>query len=210
MSDRRDLIVVVGMPSGGTSLVAGLLHHLGVDMGRVAEGVQPGARQYEGFECLDCWEGGITGAFDPAAAQQFMASVVSYCDARRAAATGPVGVKHNPLVWLGMFSGIGALPIRLVHVRRPLDDVMRSDRRYRGDDLGRAGRMGMHWLAMQRLLEQVPPSATLDFGLVRESPAAAIATLVDALALAPGEEQVAGARAFVVPPSPPAPASMSA
>ena len=96
MDEAHDLIVVVGMPSGGTSLVAGLLHHLGVDMGRIAEGAQPGPRPYEGFECLDCWEGAIEGAFDPAAAEAFMSSVVGYVDARRAAASGPIGVKHNP------------------------------------------------------------------------------------------------------------------
>ena len=72
MHTTPDLVVVAGMPSGGTSLVAGLLHNLGVDMGRIARGVQPGARRYEGFECIDCWEGAIQGAFDPAATAQFM------------------------------------------------------------------------------------------------------------------------------------------
>lgn len=208
--DAQDVIVVVGMPSGGTSLVAGLLDHLGVDMGRVARGIQPGARAYEGFECLDCWEGAIEGAFEPAAGKAFMTSVVRYLDTRRGVGAGPAGVKHNPLVWLGMFSGIEALPIRTVHVHRPLDEVMRSDRRYRGDDLGRAGRMGMHWLTMQRLLEQIPPRAALEFGRVREDPELAIATLIEAFDLAPDEAQTAGARAFVQPSSAEAAASVSA
>ncbi len=66
------MIMVVGMPSGGTSLIAGLLHHLGVDMGRFERGISDGRRKYEGFECLDCWEGAIRHAFDPSQSQEFM------------------------------------------------------------------------------------------------------------------------------------------
>ncbi len=128
-----------------------------------------------------------------------MQSVVEYNARRRNAAVGPFGVKHNPLVWLGMFDGIESLPVRYLHIYRPLDEVMTSDRRYRGDDLGRAAKMGMSHLAMTRLLERVKPELSLTFAGVLEDPAATVDALVDALELSPDYDQLERARQFVQP-----------
>lgn len=193
------MIMVVGMPSGGTSLVAGLLHHLGVDMGRFERGVPEGRRHYEGFECLDCWEGAISHAFDASQSQAFMQSVVQYIARRSAAAIGPFGVKHNPLLWLGMFDGIEQLPLRIVQVRRPLDEVMTSDRRYRGDDVARAARMGVSYLGMNRLVERIQPVLELTFAGIIQNPDQSVESLIEAFGLSPDYGQIESARDFVQP-----------
>ena len=196
---HHSLILVAGMPSGGTSVAAGLLHHLGVDMGRIERGVAPGPRRYEGFECLDCWEDGIQGAYDPARTEDFMTSVSAYLQTRLQTADHPYGVKHNPLVWLGMFDGIDTLPIRILHIHRPLDEVMVSDRRYRGDDLHRAARLGMATLALARLLEQITPTLSLEFRHVLADPMGSTEAIVDHFELTPSTSQRAEAIRFVDP-----------
>ncbi len=91
------------------------------------------------------------------------------------------------------------MPVRIVKVHRPLDEVMISDRRYRGDDFARAARMGMSYLAMNRLVERINPDLSLTFEGVLEDPAVAVDAVVEALMLSPNYDQIERARHFVQP-----------
>jgi hypothetical protein len=48
--DNRKLIVIPAVPSSGTSALAGVLYHLGVDMGSFSLEQQENTRGYEMFE----------------------------------------------------------------------------------------------------------------------------------------------------------------
>ena len=195
MSDK--IILVAGLPSGGTSLVAGVLHHLGVDMGEVATHAY-GSRNYLGFEC-EIAKREFGGLPSDASPDTMLATAQSYFDKRLAAAYGPVGVKLNILILLGQCKGVEALPIKVVHVKRNLEDTFASDIKYTGEDMGRAATRGMLDLGLRQLVRKVSPAAVIEYETSIREPRLTVEVLVAALQLNPTPGQVEAAIAFIDP-----------
>lgn len=168
--DHDRLIYVVGAPCSGTSLVAGMLHHLGVDMG---EGHWlESSRPYPTFEDARCKE----YVAEPTPAQEFIMGggrdFRAYCEMRLREANGrPCGVKIGAAYWLGD-PDPKTLPVRLVHVERPLEDAILSDWKYqvaegREDSaesrILRAAQMAGYWGAASSLCRFIRPTMGFEY-----------------------------------------------
>lgn len=212
MTDR--VIYVLGTPSGGTSCVAGILHHLGVDMGDVPP---PGAhrRPYPTFEDRRC----ARFKAEPTEAQKFIMQgggrdFRAYLEMRlvEAKKRGTIpGVKIGSAYWLGD-PDPASLPVTIVKVDRPLEDSIRSDWRYQQaeytidtrdpdrllDDqrILRAAQMAGYWMAKERLCEMVEPTVTVDFYKLLAYSRKASETLVHEIAFTLGLEGAAAAGEF--------------
>ena len=185
------LIVVVGMPSGGTSLVAGMLHKLGVDMGRLPTKVEVAARRfpraYDSYECQDL-EAAIKHMLSGA---EMAAAFHGYISNRLFCAIARQGVKNPRLLHM---VGPERFPIDVVHVRRRLEDVFESDMRHTESTPQRAAALGASVWAMRRFLSTVKPVLALDFEAALAAPEQAVAALVDSLGLAPTTQQLQAAQ----------------
>ena len=178
MRSEQRLICVAGTGSGGTSCVAGILHHLGVDMGRFMD--RTGVRGYTTYEDTDAagFRNGLILDID--AYVQF-----------RMAAEGPWprGFKWN-LNWTRW--DVDDLPLRIVHIRRPLEDSIASDRRI-FDQLSpdralravseRAGRVAQQWLLAHELAAGKNSVTALDFYPLLEERRLHVTALAAALGL---------------------------
>ena len=193
----QSLILVAGLPSGGTSTVAGILHHLGVDMGSLTFEAT-GSRNYLGFECETAKKdiGSLPGDASP---EQIESAFRAYLDKRLATASGPCGVKLNLLALLGRCDGLESLPLTVVHVKRNLDDTFVSDIRYTGEDYNRAAWRGVYDLALRQLVRRVPPVCTIQYEDAIAYPYRTVQTLVTALGLTPTQAQTDKAIAFINP-----------
>jgi hypothetical protein len=135
MSENK-FILVVGMPGSGTSLVAGALHHLGVDMGRVEPGWRPpvqgdNRKPFNTWECLDHVEIADTSK-DP---EEYMDRSLDYFRKRKLKADGKrQGVKNIRLSCLAFDDRIETLKHRIqtVFIHRNLEAVFLSDIKYQG------------------------------------------------------------------------------
>lgn len=180
----KPLVMVAGLPSSGTSLVAGLLHHLGCRMGRVptiAEHQQTGStRPYLGYECLD-----FLGELQPLRDVQpsVLLTLLRRYIQRRQHEPTPIGIKHNVLSLLGLYDEVTTLPLQIVHVQRDLAETFSSDIKYKGYNFARAGWRGQLHLGLTRLLERLEPTTTIDFEEARVSPYLAAVRLKRTFAL---------------------------
>lgn len=194
--------MVAGLPSGGTSLVAGLLHHLGVDMGDIPTERQQAktktTRTYLGFECTLALR--TFGALPATSSQAVMIDTArAYADERLVNADGPCGFKLNAMVMLGNCDGVERLPIEIVHVTRDLAATFESDIRYAGDGYARACLRGAFHLALRQLVRRVPPVCEVSYEQTRREPVETVAHLVRCLRIMPTFAQLEAAASFVVP-----------
>lgn len=113
MSTDR-LIFVLGTPSGGTSCVAGILHHLGVDMGNPLP--EPGVRGYVTHEDRDVSDfiEERDGA-EPAMIRQRLDLRAYLAHRRELQPSGRLGVKGSALWWLDD-TDPASLPLDIVRV----------------------------------------------------------------------------------------------
>jgi hypothetical protein len=213
------LIVVLGTCSGGTSCVAGILHHLGVNMGRVS--LDPSkARGYAQYEDADLNRfkqlrnqgprpgGGWT-------VNQYLFDWQGYQRHREQSRDDrPIGVKcsggdvltyrHHPYVREG---------VRVVRVTRSLDTVVakETDRwarlhlgRLKGEELDyaiteRAGYAAKTWMATELVCREIPPVATVLYESALQTTEAVVRDLAKKLGMKPSAEQVAAAVGSVRP-----------
>ena len=196
----HSLIFVAGCPSGGTSMVAGILHHLGVNMGRFMD--RPGSRGYTTFEDCDM-ERFKDGSGRP--------SIPAYVDYRlQGPGPYPRGFKHTPL-WL---DGTDDVPLEVIHVQRPLEDAIKSDAlkmaaiaetgrpgypRTREDFRNRAGTVARAWEAARQVAKAYPCIMALRYYDVLTERALWVTSIAAALGLPTEGEGFQRALAFVDP-----------
>lgn len=197
MSDKR-LTVVLGLPGSGTSIVAGMLHHLGVNMGRClspAEAMQwPNGRQYLGYECMELAT--EFGKLDQP--WQWARLFSGYCQ-NRLRDPGPQGVKMNRIAYLFGYPELAALPIRVIHVRRDLEETFRSDLSRENDSLDRAALLGTLFVSINRFIKVIEPTITVWFDDAMENPTSIAMEIAHRFNLESSSEQVEQAAAFVDP-----------
>lgn len=192
------LILVAGLPSGGTSMVAGTLYHLGVDMGSLTLAAS-GRRNYLGFEC-ETARRDIGGLPADASHETIGQAFEQYLDKRLAEANGkPYGVKLNLLALLGAYSRLEQLPIVVVHVRRDMERAFASDIRYTGEGYARAAWRGMYDLGLRQLVQRVPPACTVQYEDAIANPRQAVNLLKEALRLTVTFRQYETAIEFIDP-----------
>jgi hypothetical protein len=200
---QNRIIMVAGLPSGGTSAVAGMLHHLGVDMGRCrsldeqrqAAKALSSSRRYMGYEC--------TALYQKFRQQPPMDADAAYVMVRRyirkrLEVQGRHGFKNNPAVWLGLAShDVESLPIDVLHITRDVEDTFDSDIKYTGYDENRAKLRGLLHMSLHRLVRRVPPQLTLRYSDVVDNPLKAVAETVEAFRLDASWTSMSNAATFL-------------
>ena len=201
---ERRLIWVPAVPSSGTSCVSGILHHLGVNMGKVDD-PQNFSRGYQMFEDLDV---GLF-AYIPNSDQDRLLNqkvrMEQYCNYRIAESPpGRIGVKALPTAW-AYCREPERLPVDVLDVRRPLQESIDADQRRMANrplrDPGSVPRrVEDHWsrasgvaamsVARDQLVAMHPPKLTLEFHAVLENPAQAVMEICGAFELEPTDEQM--------------------
>lgn len=200
------LLFVIGLPSGGTSCLAGTLERLGFGMGRMHE-IDLKNRPFGAFECLDLIH--LLNRyvnFGPAitAPSTEIGPVVDYLRVYlrdRTAQPGLQAVKYPTVQVLLSHKLALELPFRLLAVDRPWDDCLTSWTRRRLKapvaDLGRFfGLLAGHREVLfrnRRPLLRVPYYAMLD------DPAFWVDKLIEVLGLSPTDKQRARAVRLIRP-----------
>lgn len=146
---NNKLIFVAGHPSGGTSCVAGILHHLGVNMGEIR--LAPGTRGYVTFEDSRMTKCGAEGFRD-------------FITARIAEGPGRAGLKGSATYWMADEEP-STLPIELLVVHRPLDDSIDSMLRLWTTNETRKARLAQEVNPMQFLRHRAEGIAGSRFGV---------------------------------------------
>jgi hypothetical protein len=165
------VIYVAGVPNGGTSCVAGILHHLGVDMGDIL--LEPRQRSYVTFEDRQF------AAYKAPRFREYLEMRLENANGRR------VGCKVAAWAWMEDPEP-ETLPIDVLIVRRPLEASMRSSMRLwtedRAEQLARqdhprafladkvAG-VGRAFAAVEMLSETIEPILEIDFAAIIQRPA---------------------------------------
>lgn len=193
----KRIIMVAGLPSGGTSVVAGILHHLGVDMGRVrsdeetlaAARTLKSARHYRGYECTV-----LAKMFSTSSPYRVVREYVQRRCER------PAGFKSNLCVLLGnSLDPIETLPISVLHVTRDLQDTFESDIKYTGNDTDRAQLRGLLHLGLTRLVERIPPTLTLSYEEILRDRYGTVTSIIRAFGLSASADTVDQAAQFIDP-----------
>jgi len=205
--DERRMIFVPAVPSSGTSMVAGVLHHLGVNMGNCASNRLAKRRGYEQFEDLDVsmfgWK--PDGSGDSLMGQRFR--FLEYMNYRYMTQEGRLGVKSLPTVWM-YNQRVEAWPIDVLDVRRPLMTALEKDinrlatRKERTPEwtpftgpqvMARYGGVAaMHW-ARERLIEFHPPKLTVEYDEFRKDAPTWIEKIVEVFELNVNDFQMTSA-----------------
>jgi hypothetical protein len=211
------MILVTGLEYSGTSLAAGLLHHLGVDMGQIETPEQLWAhratweslqcdgqpRGYLSYECQDFLQHALPYLRDATPANHYngecLGELLSHYALTR---HGLWGLKSTQLLFLAWWSGLETFPARWVLTQRPLEDVTLSGATYTGVNtpwgLWAAQVQGVQRLASLRLTCRLGDRPTvLRYHHVRQQPQDAIGQLIETLDLHPTPAQVAAAVNFV-------------
>jgi len=199
----RDFILVPAVPSSGTSMLSGVLARLGVDMGQVNN--KPNfQRGYQMFEDVDV---GMF-SFSPNTPQDKLIRdnlrLREYINYRFHTNPGLVGAKVTAMQWV-RDPDVMSLPIKIVDISRPLEEVMASDaERYaRGPErlpdhhiptpyqvCTRASGVAACWMAKELLYKAVKPVISFQFKGFLEDPPKCIEALVEALGLEPTDRQM--------------------
>ena len=202
--DKRRMIFIPAVPSSGTSMVAGVLHHLGVNMGNCMSEKWTKRRGYDQYEDLDMslftWK--ANGSGDGLVAQRLR--FLDYLNYRYMTQKGQLGVKALPTVWM-YNQRVEAWPIDVLDVRRDLGVMLEKDvdrlatRKERTPDwtpstafetMGRySGVAAMHW-ARERLIEFHPPKMTVEYEDFRENAPNWIEKIVEVFGLKPNDRQM--------------------
>jgi hypothetical protein len=208
MASAEPIIVVLGPWCGGTSAVAGVLHHLGVFMG--ADFVWAYRGPYETWEdsylsklCVRAFtEPGAQLQMDP---QSLVANLRSWADSHRGAARTAgrrPGVKH-PLLCVAMdFMREACGPVVPVVVDRPVGNVIASLNRlgWWQDEQERAESTARLIAARDQALAGAA-TVRVDFEELRAKPADVIRRLADELGLEVTEAQLKAAAQSVLKPA---------
>jgi hypothetical protein len=208
MASAEPIIVVLGPWCGGTSAVAGVLHHLGVFMG--ANFVWAYRGPHETWEdshlsklCVRAFtEPGAQLQMDPGS---LVANLRRWADSHRGAAHAAgrrPGVKH-PLLCVAMdFIREACGPVVPVVVDRPVANVIASLNRlgWWQDEQERAESTA-HLLAARDQALAGAATVRVDFEELRAAPAAVIRRLADELGLKVTEAQLKAAAQSVLKPA---------
>jgi hypothetical protein len=211
--DQRELIWVVAVPSSGTSCVAGILHHLGVNMGKV-ENEANHNRGYQMFEDVNV---GMFAFVPNSPLDRLLNQRIrlrEYCHFRaHSDPAGPIGVKTLPTAW-AYDDDPASLPVKLIDVRRPLEDSINADQermasRPLRDRQAVPAQVFEHWnraggvaglsVARDQLLSIIQPKLTLEYYEVLANPSVAITEICGAFGLEPTDQQYDDAMRFVQP-----------
>jgi hypothetical protein len=212
------MMLVTGLEFSGTSLVAGLLHHLGVDMGAIETPAQlqrlhaawqqqqlEGAlRAYRSYECQRFQAAAMPLLLQGTVENRYQAQALGTL-LERYGDTRPYGwgLKSTLLLFLAWWEGLDTVPARWIVTHRPLEAVAASGATYCGTTspaaLWAAQVRGVQQLARQRLLARLARHSVLvlDFDDIRTAPRVAIDSLAHFCDLAPTASQTAAAAAFV-------------
>ena len=182
MEDRK-FIMVLGLPRGGTSLVAKMLIELGVNMGESFVN----SNHYPNYE--DKGFHAVISGYAAWGNEQKRADCVKrvrdYMHKRLDEVAGPVGAKFPCISNLYGAEGWDTLPIRVVYVKRPLEDAIESDlKNYTGKNRDRAGKFnraaeyGRMWWSQQRFLEHYEPEVTIKHEWPPEDKILTVAALI--------------------------------
>jgi hypothetical protein len=208
VASAEQIIVVLGPWCGGTSAVAGVLHHLGVFMG--ADFVWAYRGPHETWEdshlsklCVRAFsEPGAQLQMDP---QSLVANLRSWADSHRRAARTKgrrPGVKH-PLLCVAMdFMRDACGPVVPVVVDRPVANVIASLNRlgWWQDEQERAEATA-HLIAARDQALAGAATVRVDFEALRATPADVIRRLADELGLKVTEAQLKAAAESVMEPA---------
>jgi hypothetical protein len=124
-------LLVTGLPSSGTSMVAGMLRELGVGMGK-GRWAGVGTRTWTRWECRDLTDGYVRRVWPGRTAEPAMDAcsaypvLMEYVNERRRLATydsgrrvwPPQGVKHPAVMWVGECPKFNPDGFVVVDVRR--------------------------------------------------------------------------------------------
>lgn len=205
--DERRMIFVPAVPSSGTSMVAGVLHHLGVNMGNCLSEKWKKRRGYEQYEDLDIgmftWK--ENSPMDHLVNQRIR--FLDYLNYRYMTQKGRLGVKTLPTVWMHNLKP-EAWPIDVLDVRRPLEEALERDierlarRKERTPEwtpstswevMARYGGVAsMHW-ARERLLDFHPAKLTVNYEEFKEDAPNWIEKIVEVFELTPNDYQMTSA-----------------
>ena len=208
MASAEPIIVVLGPWCGGTSAVAGVLHHLGVFMGANFAWAYRGP--HETWEdshlsklCVRAFtEPGAQLQMDP---QALVANLRGWADSHRGAARTAgrrPGVKH-PLLCVAMdFMREACGPVVPVVVDRPVPNVIASLNRlgWWKDEQERAESTA-HLIAARDQALAGAATVRVDFEELRAAPAVVIRRLADELGLDVTEAQLTAAAQSVLKPA---------
>ena len=211
------MILVTGREYSGTSLVAGVLHHLGVDMGNIETPAQlaqqqahwgayfPGGtpRGYLSYEC-QTFLAQVLPLFPLATyanrfhAEGLLTLLTTYAQTR----SGQWGMKSPLLLFLAFTAQLEALPAQWVLTVRDVEAVCASGRKYLGAESPYAlfaadmrGRLDLAYrLCCERLRQQ---AIWVDFETLRDCPEVGVPSLSAQLGLTPTCSQFQAAQAFV-------------
>jgi hypothetical protein len=202
--EERRMIVIPAVPSSGTSMVAGVLHHLGVHMGNVHSERWTRLRGYEQFEDLDIgmftWR--QNGPMDHLVNQRIRFR--EYMNYRFATQAGRLGVKTLPTIWMSD-GHVEQWPIDILDVRRPLQTALDKDiermatrpEREPGkepftawESMARYGGVASMAWARDALLKFHPPRLTVDYDEFRANPPVHIEKIVEVFGLEPTDRQM--------------------
>jgi hypothetical protein len=207
MASAEPIIVVLGPWCGGTSAVAGVLHHLGVFMG--ADFVWAYRGPHETWEDSHLSKLCVRAFTEPGAqlqmdARSFVANLRSWADSHRGAARVEgrrAGVKH-PLLCVAMdFVREACGPVVPVVVDRPVANVIASLNRLEWwkDEQERAEATA-HLIAARDQALAGTTAVRVDFEELRAAPADVIRRLADELGLSVTEAQLQAAAQSVLKP----------
>jgi hypothetical protein len=194
--DDRKLIVIPAVPSSGTSALAGVLHHLGVNMGVYSLEQNITKRGYEMFEDADIAY--FCSTFEDAA-HPMMPKLLgtrsrfrNYVNHRliKSFEDEVIGCKI-PATLATYDPDISTLPIVTLNVDRPLEDSIISDLKRLsdrgGDDVDmhrrmvRSSDLAGNWWAKREILTQVEPELSLTFKELVTYPRKSVENIIVAL-----------------------------
>jgi hypothetical protein len=196
-------IVILGLYNSGSTVLAGMLHRMGVNMGApfwmTSEEGHP-ENFYESWQLsrqVRKWWG------EPLAEERFPAAdriqfLQAWANQQEIARPGPLGAKH-PLLSLCAADLLAAWGPETYFVRawRSLEDSVEGLRRrdwFPGHELALQTRLCRE---LNEFEHSNPPAVTLDWNRVKSNPSQAAAELASALGLNPTTEQLASAAALI-------------
>lgn len=198
---------VLGLPSGGTSCVAGILHHLGVNMGNIRERSKEAKRRpyyrYEdrGFKKVmrGTWPGPL---LEPVCSpQEAFEKFEQYIQTRLSLMDGALGIKVIRTCYCGLDRRAASLPVYPIFVMRPIEESRASENRRYSDKPKRMGQNRVDRLdVIQMMIETFRygvwnslPHLEVSFGGVLQNPEEEVLRIRDALKLRSSDEQVQAA-----------------
>jgi len=178
--DDRKLIVIPAVPSSGTSALAGVLYHLGIQMGQFSLEESASKRGYEMFE--DKETALFCSAFEQSPYSMTPKLLGTRCRWRQyinhrlilsEANDLPVGCKL-PANLAIQDHDIKSVPVVILNVERPLEDSIRSDlKRLKTSGMSdlevslhrlrRTADVSQCWQAREDLIKIVEPELSLTF-----------------------------------------------